>query len=37
MGDSLKDWAFPFILLAKLRKKNELHPMRGFVFQYVGI
>lgn len=37
MGDGLKDGAFPFILLAKLRKKNELHPMCGFVFQYVGI
>lgn len=37
MGDGLKDWAFLFILLAKLRKKNELHPMCGFVFQYVGL
>lgn len=37
MGDGLKDWAFPFILLAKLRKKNELYPMCGFVFQYVGL
>lgn len=37
MGDGLKDWAFPLILLAKLRKKNELHLMCGFVFQYVGI
>lgn len=37
MGYGLKDWAFPFILLAKLRKKNELHPMCGFVFQYVGL
>lgn len=37
MGDGLKDWAFLFILLAKLRKKNELYPMCGFVFQYVGI
>lgn len=34
MGYGLKDWA---ILLAKLHKKNELRPMRGFVFQYVGI
>lgn len=37
MGYGLKDWAFPFILLAKLRKKNELYPMCGFVFQYVGL
>lgn len=37
MGDGLKNWAFPFILLAKLRKKNELYPMCGFVFQYVGL
>lgn len=37
MGYGLKDWAFPFILLAKLRKKNELYPMSGFVFQYVGL
>lgn len=37
MGYGLKDWAFLFILLAKLRKKNELYPMCGFVFQYVGL